>query len=175
MRIKIRPGSRSSVKAVISVLKAREDFYESRLDVFVERLAEIGRRKAEQVFATAEYDGTKDIVVTAERTEGGWRIVANGESVAFVEFGTGVTQPDYPSDAMVTHEHGTYGQGKGANPSGWVYYGEPGSNARPLYDRNGIPKDGVYRTKGNPPAMAMYLAVREMRESVKALAEEVFS
>lgn len=174
MKIKIRPGSRSSIESAIDRLKERERFYQERIDVLVEKLAEVGRRKAEEVFATAEYDGAKDITVTTEKTETGWRIAANGESVAFVEFGTGITQPDYPADAKVTHEHGTFGQGKGANPNGWVYYGEPGSSGRPIYDRNGNQKEGVYRTMGNPPAMAMYLAVREMRDAVGTLAKEVF-
>ncbi len=174
MKIKVKPGSRRSVNAAISALDNAVYDRDRQMDVFLRRLTEIGRAEAERLFAVAEYDGDNDVTVTAERTDRGYRIVASGQSVAFIEFGSGVTMPNYPADAPVQHARGTFGQGKGADPRGWVYVGEPGTGGVQMYDRNGEPKPGVYRTKGNPPAAAMYHAVRAMQEAAPRLAREVF-
>lgn len=147
---------------------------EAKVSEFVRRLAEVGTETAQMYFSAAQYDGTNDVTVHSEATPSGYRIVAEGEAVAFIEFGSGVLQPPYPSDAVVMHPRGSYGQGKGANPNGWVYVGEPGTGGVQMYDRRGNPKEGVYRTKGNPPAAAMYYAVRAMRDAAPSIAKEVF-
>lgn len=174
MKITVRPGSRSSTNAAIRAIDDAVYDRDRKMDVFLRRLTEIGRRKTEELFASAEYDGENDVVVTAERTDKGYRIVASGQSVAFIEFGSGVTMPSYPSDAAAQHTRGTFGQGKGADPNGWVYVGEQGTGGIPMRSRSGEAKPGVYRTKGNPPAAAMYHAVRAMQEAAPGLAREVF-
>lgn len=174
MRIKVKPGSRSSINAAIRALDDYVAMREREMTTFLDRLRQVGQAEAQKRFAEAQYDGTNDVVVSAERTDRGWRIIAQGEAVAFIEFGSGVTMPDYPADAPVQHPRGAYGQGKGADPNGWVYVGDPGTGGVQMYDRTGEPKPGVYRTKGNPPAMAMYFAVRAMRDAAPAIAKEVF-
>ena len=174
MKIKIRPGSRASIAAALQKLDDYEAMREREMTTFLDRLRQVGQAEATKRFAEAQYDGTNDVVVTAERTERGWRIIAQGEAVAFIEFGSGVFQPPYPSDALVQHERGVYGRGQGANENGWIYEGDMGTGGVQMYNRNGEPKPGVYRTKGNPPAMAMYYAVRAMRDAAPRIAKEVF-
>jgi hypothetical protein len=174
VNIKIRPGSRASIAAALQKLDDYEAMREREMTTFLDRLRQVGQAEATKRFAEAQYDGTNDVVVTAERTERGWRIIAQGEAVAFIEFGSGVFQPPYPSDALVQHERGVYGRGQGANENGWIYEGEGGIGAIPVRDRNGVEKDGVWRTWGNPPAMAMYYAVRAMRDAAPRIAKEVF-
>ena len=40
-------------------------------------------------FTTAMYDGTNDVQVRVDPIDGGYAIVAKGEVVCFIEFGTG--------------------------------------------------------------------------------------
>ena len=174
MKIKIKLGSSRSVNAAIAAIDRALDTNGARMEIFLDRLAEVGRMTAEQYFLAAAYDGEYDVKVTAEQTERGYRIVASGQSVAFIEFGSGVTMAPYPADAAVQHARGTFGKGQGANPNGWVYVGAPGTGGIPMRDRKGVEKPGVYRTKGNPPAAAMYHAVRAMQEAAPRIAREVF-
>lgn len=174
MKITVRPGSKRSVNTAVQAINDALYDRDKNMDLFLRRLTEVGERKARELFAAAEYDGDNDVTVTAERTDRGYRIVASGQSVAFIEFGSGVTMPSYPADAAVQHERGTFGQGKGADPRGWVYVGEQGTGGIPMRNSLGEVKPGVYRTKGNPPAAAMYHAVRAMQEAAPQIAREVF-
>ena len=68
-------------------------------------------------------------------------VVVSGESVLFVEFGTGITKADSPEARSVLESsgvvgHGEYGRGNGANPDGWYLNGHKtmGLNAvTPVY------------------------------------------
>ena len=99
---------------------------------------------------------------------------ANGNSVAFIEFGSGKTYEEYPSDKLPKGvvPHGEYGKKKGRKPP-WVYVGEAGDNGTVLAHK----KDGraVVRTMGNPPARAMYNASKVFdKDHVLQVAKEVF-
>lgn len=135
------------------------------------RLAEIGVEVARVRFTEAAYDGDNDVAVHVEYDGNKAAIVASGRAVAFIEFGAGVYFPEHPSGLFA---HGTYGQGKGAQPKGWIYRGDPGTGGQPVRDRHGNEKPGVYRTYGNPPAMAMWGAAEEMAAAVERIAQEVF-
>lgn len=174
MKITVRPGSRASAAAAVRQLGNMEALYAREMTTFLDRLRQVGQAEAGKRFADAQYDGTNDVKVHAERTDRGWRIVASGQAVAFIEFGSGVFQPSYPADAPVQHSRGTYGRGQGDNVNGWIYAGEGGPGAIPAKDKNGAEKNGVWRTWGNPPAMAMYYAVRAMRDAAPQIAREVF-
>lgn len=162
-------------------LEAYAKSLEQKKRTFLERLADIGVNTALVRFLDAQYDGTNDVVV--ERAS--WvdtntiAINATGSSVLFIEFGAGINYPEHPMSDEFGFRHGTYGQGKGANPKGWVYKGEKGTNGMELLIRDkqgnvtGV-KEGVYRTLGNPPARAMYEASKEMRENIIKIAREVF-
>jgi hypothetical protein len=86
-------------------------------------------------------------------------IYAEGESVAFVEFGSGIKYGyGHPQAGEFGVGPGTYPDGKGHwdDPKGWWYgHGQ--------------------HSYGNPPAMAMYRAVEQMTEDITRIAREVFS
>lgn len=166
MRIKVRLSPKG-IKQAQRELQEYRQALNSRLREFARRLAMEGYEVARLRFSSAAYDGDNDVTVRVELNGTKARIIASGKSVLFIEFGTGVAYPEHPSGEFA---HGTYGKGKGKNPNGWAYRGEPGTGGKPIPGR-----DGVYRTKGNPPAEAMWGATTKMAESVERIWREVMS
>lgn len=137
-------------------------------------LCDIGREIANSAFASAMYDGVNDITVSLEATDRGCRVVANGNAVCFVEFGTGVYYGgNYlgrrPTEVLGI---GQYGRHSGMRNT-WAYYGYPGTNGR-IVVHNGS-GDTVVITHGNPPANAMAMAVVQMKDKLIETAREVFN
>ena len=123
-----------------------------------QRLAMLGASVASIKFSTAIYNGTNDVTVRVEDDGSMATIFAEGESVAFIEFGAGAKYGyGHPQAGEFGVGPGTYPEGKGNwdNPKGW-WYG------------NG------QHTSGNPPAQAMYGAVQAITEQVTMIAKEVF-
>ena len=123
------------------------------------RLATLGASVASIRFSTAIYSGTNDVTVRVEDDGSMATIFAEGESVAFIEFGAGAKYGyGHPQAGEFGVGPGTYPDGKGNwdNPKGWY-----------------IP--GGEHTYGNPPAQAMYSAVQVITEQVTMIAKEVFS
>lgn len=167
MKITINPFDANSIK------KAQEDLQKFKIDLerkealFVKRLSAIGLNVAQIKFANADYAGINDVKVHVNVMGSKATIIADGQAVAFIEFGTGVTHPESP---LGMFQHGTYGQGKGRQ-SMWGYYGEAGTNGKFVRKSD---KGNVYLTSGNDPAMAMYDAILKMTEQVTNIAIEVF-
>ena len=154
--------STQSIGQAIKELKAYRDSLESRKEKLLEELAKIGVQEASVRFTTAIYDGVNDSEVTLETIENGYRIVASGKAVAFIEFGAGVdhnpTEP-YPNprpDGIVGI--GEYGKGHGKRQA-WGFKNESGE---------------LVITHGNPAAMPMWYASEEMRNSILKIARRVF-
>jgi hypothetical protein len=154
--------STKDVAHAIKELKAYRDSIERLEKQLLEELANIGLNEARVGFTTAMYDGVNDSDVTLETIENGYRIVAKGEAVAFIEFGAGVyhnpTEP-YPKarpDGIVGI--GEYGKGYGKRQA-WGYKDESGE---------------LHITHGNPAAMPMWHASEEMRNSILKIAKKVF-
>ena len=126
------------------------------------RLATLGATAASIQFSRAIYNGTNDVSVRVDDTGSVAVIYAEGESVCFIEFGTGIKHGYGHPDAGKfgfgpgTWSDGPEGKGHWDNEHGWWY----GSGQH---------------TYGNPPAMAMYEAVKEITENVTRIAKEVFS
>lgn len=145
----------------------------SKCERFTERLALIGVKEASIRFTTAMYDGINDVTVELDDSNSGnckYRIVADGEAVAFIEFGSGVyhnpSEP-YPNprpSGIVGI--GEYGKGRGKRKA-WFYKGEAGTNGE-------VQKNGVVKTRGNPASMPMWYASEEMKNSITQIAREVF-
>ena len=162
MKIVIDPFDKKSIDAAIKKIKQYEtDFHKKEIE-FVRRLKEIGVSVAETGFALADYDGVNDVLIA--ETQNGTRaaVIAYGETVGFIEFGTGVKFREYDSsDTEYTPpKHGTYGKGRGKNPHGWYFKQIDGAAARHTY--------------GNPPAEAMLAARDEMIQRVTEIAREVW-
>ena len=162
-----------STSSIDKAIKELEKFKHDCLDKekrMLEALANIGVREASVRFTTAMYDGINDVTVSLEKTDNGYAIVASGQAVAFIEFGTGVyhnTSEPYPNsrpDGIVGI--GEYGKGMGKRRA-WFYKGEPGTNGE-------VQKNGVVKTRGNPAAMPMWYASEEMKRSILQIAREVF-
>lgn len=154
-----------SIDATISELKKYKQWVADKTNEIARRLAEIGAMEASIRFNGAYYtDGEKDISLSVERTETGYALIANGESVCFIEFGAGVyfngSEP-YPSDPGRPDGVvgiGQYGKGHGKQDT-WVYKNE---------------NDEIVFTHGTPAAMPMYHATKTMEKELLRIAREVF-
>ena len=151
-----------SIENAIAELKAFRDSLETKKYRLLEELTKIGLREASVRFTTAMYDGVNDSNVRAELTHFGYRIVAEGKAVAFIEFGAGVYHntgepyPDPRPEGIVGI--GEYGQGKGKRQA-WGFRDDSGE---------------LVITHGNPAAMPMWYASEEMRSKIQKIAQEVF-
>lgn len=154
--------SSKSIAQAITELKAYRNSIENMEKQLLEELANIGVREASVRFTTAMYDGVNDSEVTLETISNGYRIVAAGKAVAFIEFGAGVyhnpAEP-YPNprpNGIVGI--GEYGKGYGKRQA-WGFKDESGE---------------LVITHGNPAAMPMWYASEEMRNSILTIARRVF-
>ena len=137
--------------AIKELTQYRRDFL-NKEKILLEKLRDIGVGEATVRFTTAAYDGVKDVSVTWSSADKGYAIMAKGQAVAFIEFGTGVyhnSGEPYPiprPEGIVSI--GEFGQGKGKRRA-WFYKGEAGTNGE-------LQKNGAVKTRGNPAAMPMW-------------------
>jgi hypothetical protein len=162
MKIVIDPLDPKSISNAIKEVKRYKQEFEAKEKEFVKRLAELGVSVASTGFAMADYDGVNDVQVTMTQSGGSAVVTAFGETVGFIEFGTGVKYPEWDASGMeyTPPKHGTYGKGRGKNPHGWYFKQSDGASARHTY--------------GNPPAEAMRTARDVMVERVIQIAREVW-
>lgn len=162
----------------IRYLKRLKSDLEKKQKQMMQKLADIGLEDARLGFMTAVYDGINDVSCHVEWDGNTCYIVAEGEKVLFIEFGSGISYFEHPRQDLVD-PHGTYGQGKGASYSGWVYRGEMGTNPTEAAfvpkNKRGEEKQGLVHTKGNPPARAMYDAGEKIDTMIIQIAREVFA
>ena len=151
-----------SINSAIKELRQYKLWVEAKENELRLRLAQLGATVASIQFSRAIYNGSNDVTVRVDNTGSVAVIYAEGESVAFIEFGSGAKYGyGHPQAGEFGVGPGTYsdgpnGKGKWDNPSGWWYgHGQ--------------------HSYGNPPAMAMYSAVQAMTEQITKIAKEVFS
>ena len=160
--ITVRLNSKS-ISSAIEEVHAYRAWVERKTQELTRRLAELGAGEARVRFAGAQYDGNNDAGVSVEAIDGGFRLVATGGSVFFIEFGAGVyyngTEP-YPEPRPAGGVGiGEYGQGKGKRKA-WGFYDDGGE---------------LVITHGTPAAMPMLHASRIMLQEMVRIAREVFS
>ena len=156
--IKVELNSKS-INSAIKELQRYKRWIAVKETELRNRLAMLGASVASIQFSRAIYNGSNDVTVRVDNTGSVAVIYAEGESVAFIEFGSGAKYGyGHPQAGEFGVGPGTYPDGKGHwdDPKGWWY--ERGKHSY-----------------GNPPAMAMYKAVQEMTEQVTKIAKEVFS
>jgi len=144
---------------LIDQLDAYRDSLPRRTDELCRRLAEYGLVLADASFSGAAYDGPKDVNVTVEPIDNGYRIVADGSTILILEFGAGVTY-GYGHPNPGPYGPGTYPSTKGHwnDPNGWY-----------------LPKSaGGGHTWGNPPSMTMYNTAKDIQREIESIAREVF-
>lgn len=169
MRIRVRLSPKG-IESAVKELEAYKRQVESRIEILVSRLADLGYQVAKARFTNAVYDGENDVSVQVEKTGTKAVIRASGKALLFIEFGTGVNYPDHPRSP---YRRGTYGKKQGANKKGWVYKGVAGTNGTPVLSRRGAVKPGIYRSLGNPPAEAMWGATEAIAENIEKIWREV--
>lgn len=162
MKITINPFDEKSIAEALKQLEQYKKDFLAKEELFVRRLGEIGVSVAGTGFATAQYDGTNDVVVSMEQSGTRVAVKADGTTVGFIEFGAGINNPPWPGfgGSYVPPERGTYGDGHGSQKYGWWYNPEDGDK-------------GVH-TYGNPPAGAMLEARDTIIERITQIAREVW-
>lgn len=156
IKITLSPGSVHDAITELTQYRAWMEAKEKELRL---ALATLGATVASIQFSRAIYNGTNDVSVRVDDDGSKATIYAEGQSVAFIEFGSGSKYGyGHPTAGQFGAGPGTYPEGKGHwnDPKGWWY-----GNSEHSY--------------GNPPAMAMYDAVKAITEDVTRIAREVFS
>lgn len=144
-----------------------------KAQLFAKALADKGLAVAKIRFANAQYAGENDVDCEVSQNGASCTILAKGQAVAFIEFGTGVMHSAYGGELPDgVGEHGTYGKENGKHKR-WYYYGESGNAGTPVKEVDG--KGQLNYTSGNDAAMAMWGAVEEMASQVEATWREVWS
>lgn len=161
--------SASSIEKAIKDLEHYKKTMATKQRLLCERLATIGAMKVSLEYSLSAYVPKTHIDVRVEETDRGYKIIASGEDVAFVEFGAGAKHGGgYPGEVPINTNPGSWsldpsvGKGHYADPNGWY-----------------LPRDKAeypgQKSVGNPPAMGMYLASKEIKENIARIAREVFS
>lgn len=153
--------SDSGIKDAVKELRRYSAWVQNKEEELRSRLAMLGATVASIRFSRAIYNGSNDVSVRVDDTGSVAVIYAEGESVAFIEFGSGKKYGyGHPQASEFGFGPGTWsdgpdGKGHWDDDRGWWY----GSGQH---------------SYGNPPAMAMYSAVKEITENVTKIAKEVF-
>ena len=162
MKKVIVPLSVSGIEQLQKAVGEYQKWQEQKTAELLDRLVMLGASTASIRFARATYTGLKDATVTVEPIANGYVIKAEGQSVLFLEFGSGIRYGSgHPENAEYGMGPGTYPDGKGHwdDPKGWW-----------------LPKNkGGGHTYGNPPAMAMYEARKSIEQELVRIVKEVFS
>lgn len=154
---------KTNIETVIRQLETYRNTLNDRLRLFMEALANIGVDYAKASFSTAIYDGDNDVSVQWVRDdENTLRVVAEGNAVLFIEFGTGLIGGGHPDAPAMGYGPGTWSDGPNGKrqwtrPDGWIY------------------EHHTDRTHGNPPSESMRGAADIMRERIAEIALEVFA
>lgn len=160
--------SEAGIDKVIQELKEYKKWIQECTSKFVSELANEGVSVGTIKFQNAVYAGTNDVTVTVQsRSDTKVAVVAIGSAALFIEFGTGVTQPDGHPEQQFTR--GGYGYHLGRLKKGWRYKGDPGNAGEPDPTH-----PGYIHTMGNPSNMSMYLTVRELEQKFEEIARRCF-
>lgn len=161
-RITINVFTGEGIDEALKAIEEQKQRINSKVKELCERCASLGATVASLRFARATYTGNKDVNVHVEEIPNGYVVKADGESVLFIEFGSGIkfSGSVHPESSEFGMGAGTYPKGKGHwnDPKGWY-----------------LPKEkGGGHTYGNPPTMAMYEARKEIELRLKEIVQEVF-
>lgn len=175
-QITINVFSAASVTRAIRELRDYKKDLDVKTERFVERLRQIGINAAVMYFSKASYAGEPDVLVEDTPTKGAGhkytaRIRATGDTVLFIEFGTGIYHEN-AHQLEYGYYPGSYGP-KALQPWGWFYSGTPGPHPPSGTEMaRGHPRS--VHTYGNPANMPMYNTRRQILTLFKSIAEEVF-
>lgn len=147
-----------SIDAAIKELRSFQRWVEERLDVLCQRLAEVAKT---EIAVGRGYTEGGEVEVYTLPVQNGYQVVAAGEAVFFLEYGTGTLAGtgEYLGVPPVSTHPGSYSDSMGAGTySEWV--------------NNGMV--GVYKYT-HAPRSGMYYGMKAAKESIMQIAKEVFA
>lgn len=157
--------STSGINELLHGAREYQKWLEQKTDELARRLADMGAVKASLGFSRAVYTGIEDHEITVEpKGANCYEVRASGETVLFVEFGTGLIGGGHPeAHGMIPGSYSdTIGKGHWDDPNGWWLPRE----------KNGGHSQHTY---GNPPNAPMYNTVKELEQELARVAREVFA
>jgi len=175
-------------KALEELEKFQEKLLQFATDL-VNELADEGADIAGLHFERAIYAGMKDH--QPKRTElrfTKWKrrakVVVEGDTVLFIEFGTGITKAEAPDEEAEVVKgrvmsHGAYGNRNAENPDGWYYTGhktlnDPPDTEHAFYPGTRIPKPNSMKTFGNDANSSMWNARKELEQKYSEIVQRVY-
>lgn len=109
--IRLNPFDSESISSAISEIERIQKDFEKKCNEFMDRIANIGVAMAQSAFGSS-------VIVEAVPIKNGFRIVASGETIGFLEFGAGsATSPDI-FEQEVSYEVAPGSYSKSADGSG---------------------------------------------------------
>lgn len=159
MQIDIDIFNPSSINKAIKELDRIANRLEKACSELAERIAKLGAQTVDNEYRAMSEDKPFDVYYA--QMDKGWAIIAEGENVVFLEFGTGVYTTDY-----------SHPDAKGLPP---IEAGEwSKSEGSGVFARHG---HWHYRKKyyeGTTATHGFYFAKQEMKEQAVLIAKEVF-
>lgn len=152
--------SPDAIKDAVDYLETYKKWVNQKIDELMIRLAAVGLETARVYFQQGATEGNEAPETWVEPIENGFKIIANGKDVFFIEFGAGDAAGNHPdaANAPVDTSPGSYSKintGEYAKYQSWHH-------------------KGVKYTELQPQ-MPMYHAMREIERNVQKIAKEVFS
>lgn len=152
--------SPDAIKDAVDYLETYNKWVNQKIDELMIRLAAVGLETARVYFQQGATEGNEAPETCVEPIENGFKIIARGKDVFFIEFGAGDAAGNHPdaANAPVDTSPGSYSKintGEYAKYQSWHH-------------------KGVKYTELQPQ-MPMYHAMREIERNVQKIAKEVFS
>lgn len=135
---------------------------EKNIESLIKRMCKEGEVTAKILLTHYDTGETSNSIMGYRDGKNHGVIIAGGNAI-WLEFGTGVYAPgqvDYPKEVDGIVGHGEYGDGHGADPSGWYYYDEVLGEVRHTY--------------GIPANMFMYETSKMLQRQYAKMAKEIF-
>ena len=159
MKIKVNVFDRDSIDKAIAQIKTYKNSLQSKANEVVGQLAELGKEVVDYQFSLSHEEYELYCVVDGNSS----MIIAEGDNVIFLEFGTGVYTEDHTegmeADGLPPIFAGSYSQSEGMGhfrPDHQYWYYE-----------------GV-KYQGTLPMQGFYFASKEIKEQAVKVAKRVF-
>lgn len=152
--------SPDAIKDAVDYLETYKKWVNQKIDELMIRLAAVGLETARVYFQQGATEGNEAPETWVEPIENGFKIIANGKDVFFIEFGAGDAAGNHPdaANAPVDTSPGSYSK---------INTGE--------YAKYGSWHHDKMKYTEIQPQMPMYHAMREIERNVTKMAKEVFS
>lgn len=159
-------------ESLLNRLNKIKDAVETGVPGIIEEKVNSATIDAQNGFIDAKYDGMNDVVVSVESSEVNgsheWNITASGETVMFIEFGTGIKFAH--NNPWEMYEPASWS----AEHAGWLV--PPTVNKWkgwwPL--PHGIVGGGGAFTQGNPSNNVMYNTAKKLKTTLPTEAKKAF-